>query len=76
MQAFVERIDIFQERCADGNWIKNIRFQFPVPVIRDGKEVVRVDGISFDKEQSDEHTISLEKLTTVESVCLLSKVQN
>ena len=25
------------------------------------KEVVRVDGISLDKEQSDEHTVTLEK---------------
>lgn len=74
MQAFVERIDIFSERRADGNWIKNIKFQFPVPVIRDGKEVVRIDGISLDKEQSDEYTISLEKLTTVETVVLLQRI--
>ena len=71
MQAFIERIDIFQERRADGNWIKNIKFQFPVPIIRDGKEVARVDGISLDNEQSDEHTVSLEKLSTLETVVLL-----
>ena len=29
MQAFIERIDIFPERREDGNWIRNIRFQFP-----------------------------------------------
>ena len=50
MQAFIERIDIFQERREDGNWIRNIKFQFPIPVLRDGKEVVRIDGISLDKE--------------------------
>ena len=50
MQAFIERIDIFPERREDGNWIRNIKFQFPVPILRDGKEVVRVDGISLDKE--------------------------
>lgn len=38
------------ERREDGNWIRNIKFQFPLPILRDGKEVVRVDGISLDKE--------------------------
>ena len=72
MQAFIERIDIFPERREDGNWIRNIRFQFPVPILRDGKEVVRVDGISLDKEQSDAHTVTLEKFPTLETVVLLS----
>ena len=31
---------------------RNIKFQFPVPIIKEGKEVVRVDGISLDKEKS------------------------
>lgn len=74
MQAFIELIDIFPERREDGNWIRNIKFQFPVPVLRDGKEVVRIDGISLDKEQSDEHTVILEKFPTLETVCLLSRV--
>ena len=73
MQAFIERIDIFPERREDGNWIRNIKFQFPVPILRDGKEVVRVDGISLDKEQSDEHTVTLEKFPTLETVVLLSQ---
>ena len=73
MQAFIERIDIFPERREDGNWIQNIKFQFPVPIIRDGKEVARVDGISLDKEQSDEHTVTLEKLSTIETVILMQK---
>ena len=72
MQAFIERIDIFPERREDGNWIRNIKFQFPVPIIRDGKEVTRIDGISLDKEQSGEHAVSLEKLSTLETVVLLS----
>ena len=29
MQAFIELIDIFPERREDGNWIRNIKFQFP-----------------------------------------------
>ena len=44
-----------------------------VPFGRDGKEVVRVDGISLDKEQSDEHTVTLEKFPTLETVCSLSR---
>ena len=71
MQAFIERIDIFPERREDGNWIRNIKFRFPLPVLRDGKEVVRVDGISLDKEQPDEHTVTLEKFPTLETVVAL-----
>ena len=74
MQAFIERIDIFQERREDGNWIQNIKFQFPVPIIKEGKEVAQIKGISLDKEKSDEHMVSLEKLSTLETVCLLSKL--
>ena len=46
------------ERREDGNWIRNIKFRFPLSILRDGKEVVRVDGISLDKEQPDEHTVT------------------
>ena len=74
-QVFIERIDIFPERREDGNWIRNIKFQFPVPVLRDGKEVVRVDSISLDKEQSGEHTVTLEKFPTLETVVLLSQLK-
>ena len=52
MQAFIERIDIFPERREDGNWIQNIKFQFPVPIIKEGKEVAQIKGISLDKEKS------------------------
>ena len=55
MQAFIERIDIFPERREDSNWIQNIKFQFPVPIIKEGKEVAQIKGISLDKEKSDEH---------------------
>ena len=56
----------------DGNWIQNIKFQFPVPIIKEGEEVAQIKGISLDKEKSDEHIISLEKLSTLETVYLLS----
>ena len=57
----------------DGNWIQNIKFQFPVPIIKEGKEVAQIKGISLDKEKSDEHMVSLEKLSTLETVVLLSQ---
>ena len=37
MKAFIERIDMFPEKRKDGCWIKNIVFNFPVPI--DGEEV-------------------------------------
>ena len=75
MQAFIERIDIFSERREDGNWIQNIKFQFPVPIIKEGKEVAQIKGISLDKEKSEEHMVSLEKLSTLETVVLLSQLK-
>ena len=71
MQAFIERIDIFPERREDGNWIQNIKFQFPVPIIKEGKEIAQIKGISLDKEKSDEQMVSLEKLSTLETVVLM-----
>jgi len=32
MRAFVERIELFPERRKDGNWIKKIVFNFPIPI--------------------------------------------
>lgn len=32
MRAFIERIELFPEKRKDGNWIKKIVFNFPVPV--------------------------------------------
>lgn len=37
MRAFIERIDLFPEKQPDGNWIRNIVFNFPVPY--NGKEI-------------------------------------
>ena len=51
MQAFIERIDIFPERRKDGNWIQNIKFQFPVPIIKEGKEVAQIKGIFLKNEK-------------------------
>ena len=32
MRAFIERIELFPEKQKDGNWIRNIVFNFPVPM--------------------------------------------
>lgn len=37
MKAFIEQINLYSEKQKDGNWIKNIVFNFPVPM--DGGEV-------------------------------------
>ena len=58
-----------------GNWIQNIKFQFPVPIIKEGKKVAQIKGISLDKEKSDEHMVSLEKLSTLGTVVLLPQLK-
>ena len=37
MKAFIERIDLYPEKRKDGCWIKNIVFNFPIPI--DGGKV-------------------------------------
>ena len=54
-------MEIVGEYSDEGHSGKNIKgrqeFMRMLNDIEDGKEVVRVDGISLDKEQSDEHTV-------------------
>ncbi len=57
MRAFIERIDIYPENPDNGCWIRNIVFNFPMPV--QGKEI---------------KSLPLESESTVETVCLLSKL--
>ncbi len=40
MRAFIERIDIYPEKPDNGCWIRNIVFNFPMPV--QGKEIKRL----------------------------------
>lgn len=40
MRAFIERIDLYPEKQKDGNWIRNLVFNFPVPV--NGQEVTEL----------------------------------
>ena len=75
MQTFIDRIDIFPERREDGNWIKNISFKFYVPVMKEGKAPVNIKGITLDKEDNTGDLVPLEKMMTLETVCLLSKLR-
>ena len=74
MQTFIDRIDIFPERREDGNWIKNISFKFYVPVMKEGKAPANIKGITLDKEDNTGDLVPLEKLMTLETVYLLSKL--
>ena len=40
MRAFIERIDLYPEKQKDGNWIRNMVFNFPVPV--NGQEITEL----------------------------------
>ena len=46
-----------------------------VPIIKEGKEIAQIKGISLDKEKSDEHMVPLEKLSTLEAVVLLPQLK-
>ena len=59
MRAFIERIDIYPEKPDNGCWIRNIVFNFPMPV--QGREI---------------KSLPLESKSTVETVCLLSKLSS
>ena len=40
MRAFIERIDLYPEKQKNGNWIRNLVFNFPIPV--NGQEVTEL----------------------------------
>ena len=57
MRAFIERIELFQEKRKDGCWIRKIVFNFPVPV--NGKEV---DMLPLENQSMVETVCRLSKL--------------
>ena len=57
MRAFIERIELFPEKQPDGNWIRKIIFNFPVPV--NGTEVKE---LPLENETMVEAVILLSKL--------------
>ena len=56
MRAFIERIDIYPEKPANGCWIRNIVFNFPMPV--KGQEIKR---LPLESEATVETVVQLSK---------------
>ena len=63
MRAFIERIELFPERQPDGNWIRKIIFNFPVPV--NGTEVKE---LPLENETMVETVVLLSKLNTKQHI--------
>ena len=59
MRAFIERIDIYPEKPDNGCWIKNIVFNFPVPI--NGKDIRE---LSLENETMLETVVLLSKKNT------------
>nr|WP_330361263.1 zinc ribbon domain-containing protein [Lachnobacterium bovis] len=57
MRAFIDRIDIYQDKPTNGCWIKNIVFNFPVPI--NGKDIRE---LSLENETMLETVCLLSKL--------------
>ena len=71
MQSFVDRIELYPERRKDGNWIKNILFNFSIPIVREDEELARIGGISLENSTLSNVDLPLEKLSTHEMVVFL-----
>ena len=63
MRAFIERIELFPERQPDGNWIRKIVFNFPVPV--NGTEVKE---LPLESDTTVETVVLLSKLNTKQNI--------
>ncbi len=63
MRAFIERIELFPEKQPDGNWIRKIIFNFPVPV--NGSEVKE---LPLENETMVETVVLLSKLNTKQHI--------
>ena len=59
MQSFIDHIDIWPEKPDNGCWVRNIVFNFPVPV--KGKEVVEYP---LENEKTLETIVLLQKLNS------------
>ena len=64
MQSFVDCIELYPERRKDGNWIKNILFNFSIPVVREDEDLARIGGISLANSTLGNVDLPLEKLST------------
>ena len=54
MRAFIERIDLYPEKQKNGNWIRKITFNFPIPIR--GEDVIE---LPLEKETTLETVVSL-----------------
>ena len=63
MRAFIERIELFPEKQLDGNWIRKIIFNFPVPV--NGTEVKE---LPLENETMVETVVLLSKLNAKQHI--------
>src|SRR5699024_446184 len=63
MRAFIERIELFPEKQPDGNWIRKIIFNFPVPV--NGTEVKE---LPLENETMVETVVLLSKLNAEQHI--------
>ena len=63
MRAFIERIELFPEKQPDGNWIRKIIFNFPVPV--NGAEVKE---LPLENETMVETVCLLSKLKSTQHI--------
>lgn len=79
MRAFIERIELFPEKQPDGNWIRKIIFNFPVPVngaevkelpLENGTMVERIDvtynrSNDIDISMQDFYALALNAFTAI-----------
>ena len=73
MRAIIERIDIYPEKRPDGCWIRNIVFNFPVPVGgKDIRELLRSAPVVAE-QTSTGRLATLENSSILETVVLLSQ---
>ena len=63
MKAFIERIDLYPEKQKDGNWIRKIIFNFPVPV--NGQEITE---LPLENETMVETVVLLSKLNAKQHI--------
>ena len=67
MNAFIEKIEVYPERQADGRWVRSIQFKIPFTV--NGE---LVDTMYYDDDDDTENSLPYAKHD--ETVCLLSKL--
>ena len=58
MRTFIDYIDLYPEKQADVKWIRNIVFNFPVPVLGENKT-----EISLENEMTDECVSLLQRMS-------------